>query len=315
MRRLLWLLVLAGLAGCGGSAATATIDVAPTQTRAAEVAQLATQTRLAELAQLATLAAPTATPSPTATLAPTATPVPTATPFLTATPTRLPSPTVPRAPPTSTPLPSDVPPASYVADFSTWYAGEQAERFRASPDPATGEYRLTALRSDSIQIVSAPEDQTFSDFTLEVEARRIAGPDTGGYGLAFLLQPREPEARSAAHYFFLITPQGAFRLDLRNGDGSLLRIQPLVFSGAIRRGDAANRLTVICRGETITLAVNGRKLGTYPATLVAPGGIGVAVGMPPNNQEMEAAFSNLRLFPPESTPPLDRLARRSPNDP
>ena len=84
------LAILLTLIACGGTpAATPTTNIAPTQTRAAELSQLATltaptatrpseptptpltiatQTRVAELAQLATLTAPTAMP-PTATLA------------------------------------------------------------------------------------------------------------------------------------------------------------------------------------------------------------------------------------------------------
>lgn len=76
------LLLLVALTACGGAPMTATpsVNVGPTQTRAAELAQLATltaptatalpstaavgptQTRVAELAQIATLSAPTAPP-------------------------------------------------------------------------------------------------------------------------------------------------------------------------------------------------------------------------------------------------------------
>ncbi len=297
------------LAACGGSAATVTIDVAPTQTRAAEVAQLAT------------LAVPTTTPSPTATIAPTATPAPTATlaptmtPSATATPRGAPTSTLAPAPPTATPLPSDVPPGGYLADFSIWPAGEQADQLRASLDPATGEYRLTVLRSGSIQSVYAPEGQAFGDFTLEFEVRRTAGPDTGAYGVAFRVQPREPDARTSVRYVFFITPQGFFSLELVNKEGSGQRIQPLVFSRAIKRGDAPNRLLVSCQGDRITLGANGQELGTYSAALVDPGYLGIFVRTPREASEMEAAFSNLRLFPPGSTPQLDRLVRRSPGDP
>ncbi len=298
MRRLLWLIVLTGLVACGGQ--TATVDVAPTATRAAEMAQLATQTRLAELAQLATLAAPTAAPSPTATAAATATPAPTATPFVTATPARTPTPTATLVPPTATPLPLDVPRTGYFARFSRWQSGGQAGRYRASLDPATGEYRLAASSSNFTMI--APESLAFASFALEAEARRIAGPDTGSYGLAFRIQPREPGPTHAVRYAFYVTPQGFFGLNLIKGDGSIQAIQSPAFSRAIKRGDAPNRLTVVCRGERVTLAANGQELGTYPARMVDPGTIGVVVGASRDAQEMEAAFSNLRLFPVGSDP-------------
>ncbi len=169
-------------------------------------------------------------------------------------------------------------------------------------DPATGEYRLTILRSSFTETPLAPEGLTFGDFTLEAEARRTAGPDTGAYGLTFRYQPREPDARYAVRYAFLITPQGFYGLELLNKDGSIQRIQPFVFSPAIKRGDAPNRLTVICQGDKITLAANGQELGTYTAPVVNPGAIGIAARTPRDVQEMEAAFSNLRVFPAGSGP-------------
>jgi hypothetical protein len=90
MRRLAGLVALCFLCACGGAAPTPTIDVRPTQTRAAEITQVGTlQTQVAVLSFTPTAAPPTATPTsqPTATLAPTAT----ATKVPTARPTTLPT--------------------------------------------------------------------------------------------------------------------------------------------------------------------------------------------------------------------------------
>lgn len=110
-------------AACGGTPPTATVDPRPTQTRAAE------------LAQIATLSAPTATPTATAT------PVPQPTPTVAPTATIAPSPTAaatatPRPPaPTATPRPSPtaVPSISVAAENVSnyrdsagglWFIGE-----------------------------------------------------------------------------------------------------------------------------------------------------------------------------------------------
>lgn len=87
-------------AACTRTTTTPTVDIAPTETRAAE------------LAQLATLTAPTATPVPTATLVP-----PTAT--ATAEPPTA-TPTSPPAPPTPTAAPTGVSPPPPVVVGAPW---------------------------------------------------------------------------------------------------------------------------------------------------------------------------------------------------
>jgi hypothetical protein len=98
------------LTACGAAAPTPTVDVRPTQTRAAEITQVA--------AIQATANAPTVTPIPTNTPVPTNTPIPpTSTPVpptATATATRIPTPiftATPRPPTaTATPKPGAAPP-------------------------------------------------------------------------------------------------------------------------------------------------------------------------------------------------------------
>jgi hypothetical protein len=78
-RALLVIVALVGLVACGGPATTPTANVAPTQTRAAEMAQIATLT-----APTATIAATSTPPPPTATAIP---PTPTLRPPLVIPPT------------------------------------------------------------------------------------------------------------------------------------------------------------------------------------------------------------------------------------
>ena len=109
------LVALAGLlAACGGTPPTATVDPRPTQTRAAE------------LAQIATLTAPTATPAATAT------PVPQSTPTVAPTVTSRPSPT---AAATATPRPpaaTATPRPSPTVAVSATVAAENVSNYRDS---------------------------------------------------------------------------------------------------------------------------------------------------------------------------------------
>lgn len=113
MKRLLSLFFATFFIVCGGVVApiapSPTADIAPTQTRAAEIAMLATQTRVVEVAQLATAMAPTATPPP-----PTSTPLPTPSPTLA--PTATPIPPTATAVPTPTPIPTVAPTAASATE-------------------------------------------------------------------------------------------------------------------------------------------------------------------------------------------------------
>lgn len=100
MRRYWWLCLLLVLVACGGPVATPTANLAPTQTRAAELAQLATLT--------VPIAAPTATAAPAATAVPPTTTAPTAASTLAPTPTRAPTATNPPSPPAA-PTPATLP--------------------------------------------------------------------------------------------------------------------------------------------------------------------------------------------------------------
>ncbi len=193
---------------------------------------------------------------------------------------------------------------SYAADFATWFSGTESAPFpfRSGLDPVSGEYRLalTDARRGYVYYRPSPDGRTFGDFQLDIEARRVAGPDNGIYGVVFRIQPPIAGAATFERYNFTVTPEGFYSLNLIKADGTATIIAPRAASPAIRKGEATNRLTVIAMGTQITLAINGETIGTFTGTVTGPGGIGVYVGNPPNSAVpagMEAGFSNLRISP------------------
>ncbi|HET8627369.1 MAG TPA: serine/threonine-protein kinase, partial [Thermomicrobiales bacterium] len=139
-------------------------QVAAASTDTAGAVAMATGT--AEAIATATAGAPTATPVP-----PTATTMP---------------PTATTVPPTPTPVPPTPTPVlttAYRANFATWWSGSDAGQDQVAVDPATGEYRVKVLAANSGLWLPAPDAPAFGDFVLQVDARRVAGPDAGAYGL------------------------------------------------------------------------------------------------------------------------------------
>jgi hypothetical protein len=241
-------------------------------------------------------------PAPAATS--TATTTQAITPTATATPTTVLPPTATLPPPTATivaPTATSAAPA-YMADFATWFSGSESAPFpfRAGFDPASGEYRLalTDARRGYVYFRSAPDERTFGDFRLDIDARRVAGPDNGVYGVVFRIQPPVAGATTFERYNFTVTPEGFYSLNLIKTDGTATIVAPRTASPAINKGDGVNQLTVIARGTQLTLAINGQTIGTFSGPVIGPGGVGVYVGNPPNSTApagMEAGFSNLRI--------------------
>lgn len=305
-RRALALAGLLLLAACGGPASTPTPEATATPTIAATLA-----------------ATSTSAPSPTATALPnTATPLPpTITPIL---------PTATTLPPTTAaPTPTmPITPAAvlYAADFSSWFVGAENDPlpFRAAYDQATGEYSLalTDAARGYIYYRYAPEGRGFSDFQIDVEARRVAGPTNGGsYGVVFRAQPSATGDRAVAQYNFFVTADGTFALNLLPPSGPATSVVPRTASPAINTGTASNRLTVICRGASITLVINGQTVGTFEAALQGAGAVGLYVANPANPSGpvgMEASFKNLRVTAlpvansPDQSKHVNRLAEQAP---
>lgn len=284
-------LLLLLLAGCGTPTSTAVADLieptrAPTMTTTAPPPATPRPTPTASAAaSAATVSTPSPTVSRTATTTPTA--------RITSTPR-------PNATPTS--ARAATPPGNYVANFATWESGADPDRgFRRTYDRARDEYRVAILEEDQEWSFFAPEGRAFQDFTLDVEAHRIAGPDTIGYGLVFRRQARQEGAAASARYVFYLTPQGRYSLIQINTDGTQRTLRPLDAPGIpsmIAVGGGTNRLRATCQGAKITLAINDVGVFTLnDATITRGGEIGVFAKAPPGVNEMEVAFRRLILTP------------------
>lgn len=191
----------------------------------------------------------------------------------------------------------------YEADFSRWFSGALSEPIgvRAAYDVTRREYQLALTQPGQFGRYwrFAPEGRGFADFRLDIDARRIAGPDNGGsYGVVLRAQPQAPGDATNARLSFFIYPEGAFALLYNDGADNLITIAPVTTMPSIGKGESSNHITVICVGDSVTVSVNGESLGTFDVPLVTAGAIGVVISQPRNATgpaAMAAAFSNLRV--------------------
>ncbi len=233
----------------------------------------------------------TPTPLPTPTLVPTATPTRIATATPTATAVATPTP----LPPPPTPI------GGYRSDWHTWKQGEDTkEKLRYTYNPAQDEYQIAVLEGDQEWSIYAPGGQKFQNFTLEVDGRRLTGPDNVGYGLVFRRQPRQGD-NASERYVFYVNAQGRFSLfqvNPNNTSRTLRNLDAPSQPGIIKVGDEPNHLTVTAQDGQITLAINGQQVYILNnAAITQPGEIGIFAKVPDGATSGEVAFKNLLLTP------------------
>ncbi len=266
------LIVAVILIGMRGTSA----GVPPTTTGGPTATSVA---RPIQITPVAVALQPTVTPSPPPTPSPVPTPA-TASPSMTA--------------------PPSVAATANASDFSQWVTTEVAGLYRRNFDAVTGEYHVTFLRENTIQPILSPDTQRLGDLMIEVDVRQVAGPEQSGYGLAFRVQPLVQGSVSRAAYLFIIDGQQRYALYEQGGDNTTKSIQTLTAlpPGTTNVGpNAVNHLAVTCVGDRIIVAVNGKVLNTYTATITQPGTVGIAVAATANVTGAEVAFRNLRVTP------------------
>jgi len=113
--------------------------------------------------------------------------------------------------------------------------------------------------------------RTFTDFRLEVDARKVAGPDDNGFGV--VVRYRD----SANFYAFEISSDGYYAV-LKLVNGGWEALAPWSASPHINQGESTNHLTLIAQGANFSFSVNGEHLVDVVDTSYAEGDIGLLAG-------------------------------------
>jgi hypothetical protein len=242
----------------------------------------------------------TATIVSTPTPAYTATPLPSATPTLTLVPTATATFTAsavatvaPRATLTLTPtVAGTLPPEGVVLmdDFSDPQSGwDTYSDADGEAGYQGGEYRIVVHAPDTTYWSNPQRKYELSDFSLEVDARRVKGPTTGEYGVIVRYQS------DTAYYLFTVDAEGAYGVRMMQ-DGKWKQLVDWADAKALRQGEAVNHLRVECLGTHMRFYANGELLTEIDDKTYASGNIGLAAGTFEEG-EVEARFDNLRLQP------------------
>ena len=131
----------------------------------------------------------------------------------------------------------------------------------------------------------------YDDSVVEAEVALFDDENAGYAGLACRLDP----GNSGRGYYFLMSGDGHFSLRWGNGR-SLDVIIAVQFSGAIKQGNAVNRMRAVCIGDYLALWVNGEFIAEARDHRADSGTVGLAAVLNRDGATMEAAFDDLKIW-------------------
>jgi hypothetical protein len=134
-----------------------------------------------------------------------------------------------------------------------------------------GQLRVNVKEVDSLAW-SVAAGKTFDDFTLEVDATPLAGPDDNDYGVIVR------RVDDDNFYRLEISGDGYYNVQKREKGQWQKLIVDWTESDAIRKGKATNHLRVVCAGRAMTFYVNQVKLVQVADDSFKRGAVGVLAG-------------------------------------
>jgi len=176
----------------------------------------------------------------------------------------------------------------YSDDFSSSKSGwPQSASGKYLALYKNGKYHMTVVPPLYWNVQKLPS-QNFSDFILEVEATKEAGPDDNALGVLV----RESN-ESNDYYLFLLSSDGYYQVK-KAQNGSWAYTQEWAKSSAIKTGNATNLVKVVCNGDKLSFYANDVKLTDYNDSSFANGHIGMRVESK-SEGNVTVAFDNLTV--------------------
>ncbi len=176
--------------------------------------------------------------------------------------------------------------------WDTFMPGETGDWFLEGDDAGgtavVNQELIISINQPNTLQFSALQEQTFTDFVLEVDARQIAGGPESSFGVLTRMQSNEQ------FYRFDITGNGLYMVERRNPDGTWTQfLDDWTPSEAINQGfNVPNRLKVTAQGSKMSFFVNDVLLHQIDDVLFLSGGIALDAGTF-GQTGLQVAFDNV----------------------
>jgi hypothetical protein len=132
----------------------------------------------------------------------------------------------------------------------------------------------------------------FTDVSIDVDARKLAGPDDNDYGIICRYIDQDN------FYGFLISSDGYFGISKRkNGDHAIMGGQEMRPNTFIHTGTTLNHIHADCIGSTLTLYVNNEKMAQVTDPDFTVGDVGLLAGSFAQNG-VDILFKNFSVRKP-----------------
>jgi hypothetical protein len=157
-------------------------------------------------------------------------------------------------------------------DFSNPNSGwNRITTTQGQTDYADGVYRIF-VNEPNLDIWSTP-GRNFQDVRIEVDALKVGGERDNRFGLIC----RAVDLQN--FYTFIVSSDGYYGIGKISGqDYHLIGMDALQPSNTIIKGSALNHLRADCIGDTLSLYINGQKLGEVRDSDFYKGDVGLIAG-------------------------------------
>ncbi len=159
----------------------------------------------------------------------------------------------------------------YEDDFSDPTSGWEVSSQGGLKDYYQGTYHI---KIDDPNIFSwSTIEQSFGDVSMTVDVAFTGGADLAEMGLICRMQNNQD------FYFFTFRSDGAYAVfKMYQGNEIFIGMEGYQFSDAIHTGLNTNLVEVVCRGEELSLTINGTPLVTVDDSSYQVGDVGVIAG-------------------------------------
>jgi hypothetical protein len=114
---------------------------------------------------------------------------------------------------------------------------------------------------------------SFSDVVIEVDAKKIGGPDDNDFGVIC----RYVDTQN--FYFFIVASDGFYAIGKSvGGSYEYIGSEFMEPTDAVLGGDATNRIQAVCQGSTLRLSANGTQLAEVTDSTFTSGDVGIIAG-------------------------------------
>jgi hypothetical protein len=140
----------------------------------------------------------------------------------------------------------------FSSPFSDWSTGDDGDAKLAIED---GAFHIQVNITQNLYWTTPGVN--FSDIRIEVDAEKLAGPDSAEYGVIC----RYDETNGLYNFYYLVIAGDTYAAIIKVVNGEQLEIstRDLTFD-AIHSGNASNHITAECVGSRLSLSANGTEL-------------------------------------------------------